>query len=130
MGGNIADLKTTLTHTINAFNAHNIDAVKAHLADNVTVTSLRPRRSSTGPRAVTSLSNQFPPNDNANFKLKSQPAFDPPNGVATKATIKGTATWTDDNGSDPIQFDFECVFDSERGWLFQKVSASVVGGGH
>ena len=134
MAGTIAALQKTLEDTIKAFNGRKFDEVKRHLAANLTVTPLRVRPSfKRNPTAVTyagdkareSLHDQFI--DHAQF-LDEKYTIDPPKGEATKATIKGTATWKDDNGTDKLEFNFVCVFDDhKKSWLFETVSASVVG---
>jgi hypothetical protein len=131
MGGTLAGLEQALTESINAFNNRNMGAVRALLAENATIISIRPRETFHGANPCkASIQKQFA--DQANFDLldKAIDQHGAADGAMTRATITGKASWTDRFGpadGETIQYTFECVFDSVRGWLFKEVSAFVVG---
>ena len=141
MAGSIANLAIVANQTKDAFNNGDMATVREHLADDLVVKSLGPRprkpngvvrtfTASTSPTAQQALSDQtgansvpFPPPP-PHFQ-QTQVNFAPPGGTANQATITGEADWTDEHGTDHIKFVFRCVFDPERGWLFQNVSATA-----
>ena len=131
MARDINELKQTLKDTIDAFNAGEMAEVQTHLANNIQVTSLGPRSGNPHARAETTNGSAAIHNeilDNAQF-TNGKFNFEPPEGVVDEAKIKGTATWRDQRGTDPIEFEFDCVADDNQ-WFFRKVKASVVGGGN
>ena len=130
--GTLDDLKRTLTATIDAFNAHDMATVQKCLAADAVVVSIGPRPHSpnavartytarTSETAVQAINGEFA--ENSTFEPIGQINFavDP---AGNNATIKGAAHWSDANGTDHINFVFECIFDSQRGWLFKTVSAT------
>ena len=124
MGGTIADLTMTLGKSIAAFNAHDKAAVSENLAPDITVVSLHPRQTLIGQAGVNSIKANF--NDDPTFTLlhMNVDLHGAADGVATTATLTGTAKWNDRNGPETLQFTFECIFTNR--WLFQKISAVTV----
>ena len=134
MAGSIADLAMVANQTKDAFNNGDMATVQKHLADDLVVKSLGPRprnptgvvgtfTANTSPTAKQTIINQMP---QAKFNETQVPTFAPPIGsTADHAIMTGEADWTDERGTDHIKFVFRCVFDPERGWLFQDVSAKA-----
>jgi hypothetical protein len=130
MAGSIADLQNVVSQAIDAFNRGDMVAVMNRFTADAEVKSLGPR-----PHRTNGVIRTFTPQTaqqaiNAQFEENSQfnPIninFAPPNGTADQATVTGAAHWTDINGTDHIRFIFKCVFDANRGWLFQNVSGTA-----
>lgn len=132
MGGSLDDLKNIVAATIKAFNGQDMATVQQHLAADAVVVSIGPRPHSpnavaktytaqTVLTAVQAINNEF--QEKSNFQEIGQINYTV-DAAGNNGTATGSAHWTDDNGTDHINFVFECIYDPKRNWLFKTISAT------
>jgi hypothetical protein len=119
MGGTKAQLQAMLNTAVTVFNPpdSNYDAAGTLLAPEIVLISVRQQKQIQGKdKVIDFMKTQI---DKPSFTPTSVPTFnlDGADGVATTATITGTGTWKDANGTEQLNFTFKCKF-TNNSWLF------------
>ena len=123
MGGTLAKLKEFFADGVAAFNTNNYSQLRPYLADNLTVYSINRHQRYRGAAEIERFFvKQFQDRPQFRFPVDANYTLDAPDGSATQATITGTTQWQDENGAEPLQFNFTCVYKDR--WLFLKLWAS------
>jgi hypothetical protein len=123
MGGTLAELKEFFADAVAAFNTNNYNQLRPYLADNLTVYSINRHVRHRGAADIERFFiEQFQDRPQFSFPVDATYTLNAPAGSATQATITGTTLWQDENGAEPIEFNFTCVY-TDR-WLFFKLWAS------